>query len=58
MSGRPHHIIANSSFSWRGAWLGQKPGQAVIAPWRWFPEAEMERRRSVEGLNPPGWILI
>ena len=27
-----HHIIANSSFSWWGAWLGEKEGQIVISP--------------------------
>lgn len=30
-----HHIIANSSFSWWGAWLSQKKG-VVIAPRKWF----------------------
>ncbi len=32
MSKFQHHIIANSSFSWWGAWLGQKTEQIVIAP--------------------------
>jgi hypothetical protein len=27
-----HHIIANSSFSWWGAWLGRHNSQVVIAP--------------------------
>jgi hypothetical protein len=31
-----HHIIANSSYSWWAAWLGDKPGQQVIMPDRWF----------------------
>jgi hypothetical protein len=36
MSTASHHIIANSSYSWWAAWLGDKPGQEVIMPDRWF----------------------
>lgn len=34
-----HHIIANSSYSWWGAWMNDNKNKRVIAPSRWFGPA-------------------
>ena len=34
-----HHIIANSSYSWWGAWLNTSEDKRVIAPSRWLGPA-------------------
>lgn len=37
-----HHVLANSSFSWWGAWLCVNPRQAVYAPGRWFANSGID----------------
>ena len=48
-----HHIIANSSFSWWGAWLNPNSEKIVIAPRKWFAN-----ENNVEDLIPEGWITL
>lgn len=47
-----HHIIANSSFSWWGAWLGQAKDSLTIAPNTWF------RNRPRPDILPSNWMTI
>lgn len=46
-----HHVIANSSFSWWGAWLDPRKDARVIAPERWHGRA----RATPDDLLPAGW---
>ncbi len=48
-----HHIIANSSFSWWGAWLGCSPGKIVVAPKRWF-----QVNHDTSDLIPASWVRV
>lgn len=54
MSHCRHHIIANSSFSWWGAWLNPRADKIVIAPSRWFNESSS----NTGDLLPASWLRI
>lgn len=54
MSTCKHNIIANSSFSWWGAWLNDNESKIVIAPKLWFNDDTM----NTNDVIPESWIKI
>jgi len=49
-----HNVIANSTFSWWGAWLNQNPNKIVIAPQKWFASLKYDTK----DLIPETWIRL
>src|SRR5687768_5292031 len=54
MSQCHHNIIANSSFSWWGAWLNNNAGKIVIAPDKWFNKGP----KDTQDIIPAEWYKI
>lgn len=66
MSNCKHNIIANSTFSWWGAWLNKNPDKVIIAPQGWFRESYFggnftvypTRIYNTKDLIPEEWIRL
>lgn len=54
MSYCKHNIIANSSFSWWGAWLNENSQKIVVAPMKWFASNELD----TSDIIPSDWLRI
>lgn len=54
MSRCKHHVIANSSFSWWGAWLNNNKDKMVIVPKKWF----CDPNRNTKDLIPKKWLKV
>lgn len=48
-----HHIIANSSLGWWGAWLARREGAIVVAPIPWYTQSP-----HAHDLVLPHWIRL
>ncbi|MES2226100.1 MAG: alpha-1,2-fucosyltransferase [Patescibacteria group bacterium] len=54
MAACSHNVIANSTFSWWGAWLNQNPQKVVVAPTPWFNL----HNGAYAHLIPSAWIQV
>lgn len=49
-----HHVVANSSFSWWGAWLAGSGEGMVVAPRRWFQDPAID----TAPITPSSWLRL
>jgi hypothetical protein len=46
--------VANSSFSWWGAWLGSDEDKVVVAPEQWFADPTFRS----DDIVPADWVRL
>jgi len=57
MASCEHNIIANSTFSWWGAWLNTNPEKTVLAPQKWYRNEHYQKNYQTFTFIPKTWLL-
>jgi hypothetical protein len=53
-----HQIIANSTFSWWGAWLNERHDKTIISPKYWYNNKKAQKKIENDGILPKEWLCL